>query len=46
MGTEVSKGRDERITPSLENRALRLYFPEDYSMIEALLKRFKELKRL
>ena len=26
---------NERITPSLENRALRLYFPEEYSMIEA-----------
>lgn len=27
---------DERITPSVENRALRLYFPEDYNMIEVL----------
>eukprot|EP00434_Breviolum_minutum_P004954 symbB.v1.2.004370.t1/scaffold240.1/size264318/26 len=31
----ANSGSNERLTPSLENRALRLYFPEDYSMIEA-----------
>lgn len=34
---------NERITPSLENRALRLYFPEDYSMIEAWMREEDEL---
>ena len=32
---QANSGSNERLTPSLENRALRLYFPEDYSMIEA-----------
>ncbi|CAJ1338953.1 unnamed protein product [Effrenium voratum] len=34
---------DERITPSVENRALRLYFPEDYNMIEAWMREEDEL---
>ncbi|CAE6924315.1 RIOK1 [Symbiodinium natans] len=34
---------NERITPSLENRALRLYFPEEYSMIEAWMREEDEL---
>lgn len=39
----ANSGSNERLTPSLENRALRLYFPEDYSMIEAWMSEEDEL---
>ncbi|CAE8636405.1 unnamed protein product [Polarella glacialis] len=39
----AGKSSDERLTPSLEQRALRLHFPEDYSMIEEWMREEDDL---